>query len=198
MTTLLTGVPVAAMPSILGGRLPTDEPGEVVDAYGLGSFPFAAVVAVLFVIVLLRAQATYWLGRGLTAGTIRSGVGAAIERRLSGPGLARAATYLNRWGPFAVTLCFLTIGIQTLVNLAAGLTRMPFVIYTAAMVPGCVAWAFIYATIGMTAFYAAVAAAAGSLWGIAVLVAAAAGITILVLRRRRLRAARQAAGDAPV
>ena len=196
MTTPSMGAPLAALPSALGGPLPADEPGEVVSAYGLGSFPFAAVVAVLFVIVLLRAQATYWLGRGLTAGTIRAGVGAAIERRLSGPGLARAGTYLNRWGPFAVTLCFLTIGIQTLVNLAAGLTRMPFAVYTAAMVPGCVAWAFIYATIGMTAFYAAVAAAAGSPWGLAALVAAAAGITVLVLRRRRLRAAGPAAPDA--
>ena len=162
-----------------------DEPGEVVSAYGLGGFPFAVVVAVLFVIVLLRAQATYWLGRGLTAGTIRSGIGAAIGRRLSGPGLARAATYLNRWGPLAVTVSFLTIGIQTLINLGAGLTRMPFAIYTAAMIPGCVAWAFIYATIGMTAFYAAVAAATGSPIGIAAVVAAVAAIALLVLRRRR-------------
>lgn len=166
------------------GTLAAEGGAEVVSAYGLSGFPFGAVVAGLFVVVLLRAQATYWLGRGLTAGTIRSGFGARLGRRLSGPRLARAVGYVNRWGPIAVTLCFLTVGIQTMVNLAAGLTRMPFGRYTLAMVPGCVAWALIYATIGLTAFYATVAAAAGSPWALAGLLAAAAA-AVLVVRRRR-------------
>ena len=34
--------------------------------------PFAITFAVLFCIVLLRAQATYWLGRGVTAGVLHT------------------------------------------------------------------------------------------------------------------------------
>ena len=34
--------------------------------------PFAITFAVLFGIVLLRAQATYWLGRGVTAGVLHT------------------------------------------------------------------------------------------------------------------------------
>lgn len=169
--------------------VPADGPGEVAAAYGLGGFPFAVVVVGLFVIVLLRAQATYWLGRGLAAGTIRSRFGQRLGSRLTGPSFERAVGYLNRWGPLAVTLCFLTVGIQTMVNAAAGLTRMPYARYTLAMVPGCVMWAFIYATVGLTAFYAAVGAAAGSWWGIAVLAVAVAAAVVVLVRRRT--AARQ-------
>lgn len=164
---------------------PMDEAGQVVEAYGLGGFPFGVVVVGLFVIVFLRAQATYWLGRGVAAGTIRSGAGRRLASRLSGPGLGRALAYLHRWGPLAVTLSFLTVGVQTMINGAAGLTRMPFLRYTLAMIPGCVMWAFIYATVGLTAFYAAVGAAAGSWWGVALLGVAVAVVVALVVRRRR-------------
>ncbi len=94
-----------------------------------------------------------------------------------------------------MTLCFLTIGVQTMVNLAAGLGRMPFGRYTLAMVPGCVAWAFIYATVGLTAFYAAVAAAAGSPWGIAVVAALLLGAVLLAVRLHRRRAVRRTPAD---
>lgn len=190
---------------VAASAVPADEAGDVAAAYGLGGYPFAVVVSALFVIVLFRAQGTYWLGRGIAAGTVRSSVGRRLGRRLSGPGLGRAVGYLNRFGPIAVTLSFLTIGVQTMVNAAAGITRMPWPRYTAAMVPGCVAWAFIYATVGMTAFYAAVAAAAGSPWGVVALVGVAAGVVAaLVVRRRRAQragpgsaAAGPASTDAP-
>lgn len=180
------------MTAATAGVLPADAAGEVVAAYGLAGFPFAVVVAALFVIVLLRAQGTYWLGRGIAAGTFRSSFGRNLETRLTGPAMTRAIGRLNRFGPLAVTLSFLTIGVQTMINAGAGLTRMPWLRYTAAMVPGCVAWALIYATVGMTAFYAAVGAAAGSPWGIVALVAAVAGAVVVLARRRQRRPAPQA------
>lgn len=152
-------------------------------AYGLQDFPFAAAVAILFGIVLLRAQGTYWLGRAIAAGTARAGA----VRRLEEGRLDRGISFLRRWGPAAVPFSFLTIGFQTVINLSAGVIRMPWPVYTLAMIPGCVAWAFIYATIGLATFLAVVGAAAGSPWGIAVLVVLLAAVALLIRSRRGRR-----------
>ncbi|WP_407344030.1 DedA family protein [Pengzhenrongella phosphoraccumulans] len=165
---------------------------------GLDTLTFPALVAALFVIVLARAQGTYWLGRAVTASTRRLRTGherhdgrwsrfeVRVERWSHGPGGRRATALLHRWGPVAVTLSFLTVGIQTAVNGTAGLTRMPFLRYLTAMLPGCLAWALIYATVGFAAFYGTVALAARSPWALAGgLVAVAVGIAALVVRRRR-------------
>lgn len=53
-----------------------------------------------------------------------------------------------------VALSFLTVGFQTLVNLAAGAARMPLRRYLPAMVVGGIAWAFLYATAGFVGFEA--------------------------------------------
>ena len=145
--------------------------------------PFAVTVAVLFCIVLVRAQATYWLGRGVRAGVLHS----RLAAKVTGPRTTRATVALQRWGPPLVTLSFLTVGIQTVVNAGAGLIRMPFPRYTVAMVIGCLAWALIFATVGIAAFEASMALAARSPWmlaGLVILVAAAA-IAFVVMRRRR-------------
>lgn len=112
--------------------------------------PFAITVAILFGIVLLRAQATYWAGRGMSASARKTKFG----RRLDGPRMTKTIDQLSRWGWPIITLSFLTIGFQTLVNAAAGVTRIHWGRYTAAMVLGCVAWAFLYATAGFTALTA--------------------------------------------
>lgn len=72
-----------------------------------------------------------------------------LARRLEGPGWAKAQAFLERWGFVGVPVSFLTIGFQTLVNAAAGFTRMRWDLYTLAMIPGCLAWAAIYATLGV-------------------------------------------------
>lgn len=108
---------------------------------------FAVAFAILFLIVLLRAQATYWAGRGAAAGARHT----RLRRRLDGARATRTVAALNRWGLPVVTVSFLTIGFQTLVNAMAGFTRMRWGRYTVAMVPGCVAWAAIYATVGFAA-----------------------------------------------
>ena len=106
--------------------------------------PFPEVFALLFVIVMLRANGTYWLGRLASAAAHRSRLGARMDE----PRYAAALARLNVWGAPAVALSFLTIGVQTVVNFAAGATRMPLPRYLAAVTVGSVAWALIYATVG--------------------------------------------------
>ena len=57
-----------------------------------------------------------------------------------------------RWGAPVVILSFLTVGIQTLVNLAAGVMRMPLRRYIPALTIGAILWAFLYATVGFATF----------------------------------------------
>ena len=119
---------------------------------------FLPAFAALFVIVMLRANATYWLGRGAAAGSRR-------WRKAEGdgsPAWQRARDLVNRWGPIAVVLCFFTVGIQTAVNATAGVTRMPLRRYLPAVTLGSIAWATIYATVGLAAARAWLAAAARS------------------------------------
>jgi membrane protein DedA with SNARE-associated domain len=158
--------------------------------------PFGIAVTSLFVIVLLRAQATYWIGRGVIAGALRT----RFAGWLSGPRTTRAIALLNKYGPPVVTLSFLTVGFQTVANAAAGLIRMPWIRYTVAMVIGCVMWALIYATIGFAAFDAAMALAGHSPWLLAaVLVLVVALVVAFVVVRRRRRPAQDdaVAADAP-
>lgn len=163
------------------------------DAYGLGGLPFAWAIVALFGIVFLRTQAFYWLSRGVAAGTFKI---QRVQEWAGSPSVQRALDRLHRWGAPVVTLSYLTVGFQTAVNVAAGLSRMPFWRYLVAMVPGCIAWAFVWGTVGLGAFYAALAIAASDPWVIASALAALAALVVaavIVVRRRR--AARSAAPD---
>ena len=150
--------------------------------------PFAITVAVLFIVVVVRAQGTYWLGRGVTAGVLRN----RFAARIAGPRTTKAVSALNRWGLPLVTLSFLTIGFQTVVNAAAGLARMPWMRYTVAMLIGCVAWAMIVATVGMAAVQASLALAADSPWALVAVLAAGVTVVITIIAVRRRRSGRDA------
>jgi len=168
---------------------------NAVDDYHLGGLPFAVAIAALFGIVFLRTQLFYWLARGVAAGTVKI---ESVERWAKRPEVQRALDRLHRWGAPVVTLSYLTVGFQTAVNLAAGLSRMPFWRYLIAMVPGCVAWAFIWGTVGLGAFYAAFALAAGSPWFVAAAVAAVFALAVagvILVRRRRALASAAPDGD---
>lgn len=106
--------------------------------------PFPVVVAALFVVVMLRANATFWLGRLSLVGLRRFG----LARLLDSPGYLRASERISRYGAPVVTLSFLTVGFQTLANLAAGTTGMKLRHYLPAVAIGGVFWALIYATVG--------------------------------------------------
>lgn len=123
--------------------------------------PLAVAIAILFVIVFCRAQATYWLARGLHTGSLRN---PALARRLTSASFRSAAAKLHRYGAPLIPLSFLTIGFQTLVNAAAGASAMTWRRYTAWMIPGCIAWAVLYATVGMAIVLGWIALAARQWW----------------------------------
>lgn len=132
--------------------------------------PLLAVVAGLWVIVMARANGTYWLGRAIANGTART----RARRMLESKHYRTAQRWLNRWGAPAVTVSFLTIGVQTMVNLGAGIMRMSLKRYLPAVAIGCVMWAFMYGTIGFIGWIAVV-----RLWEFSPLLTVLVGIALV-------------------
>jgi membrane protein DedA with SNARE-associated domain len=106
--------------------------------------PFPIIVAALFVIVMFRANATFWLGRLGSVGVRHT----RLAKLLDSPGYVRATERIDTYGAPVITLSFLTIGFQTLANLAAGATGMKLRHYLPAVAVGGVVWALLYATLG--------------------------------------------------
>lgn len=150
----------------------------------LREWPWALAFGTLLVIVLLRAGATYAIGRGLHAGAGRS----RVSRLVRTPAFARAERLVERWGAPVVTACFLTVGIQTVVNLAAGVARMPLRRYVPALMVGGLIWASLYATVwsaGLAAWRQLVTVSPVAAMLVAVaLVAALGGYVVWQTRRR--------------
>lgn len=141
-------------------------------------WPVVPLYAFLVVVALCRAGATYALGRVAR--------GAAGRRwTLDATWLARGEDVVRRFGAPAVTLCFLTVGVQTAVNLAAGTLRMPLQRYLPALVLGALLWAGVYLTVGIAvveAFWGS-----GGPWLLLTVLAGAAAAAVVVrslLRRR--------------
>ena len=120
------------------------------DSEFLKDWPYPVAVAALFIVVLLRAGGTYAIGRAAQAGARRT----RLSRAMSLPRFARMQQVVARWGAPVVIGSFLTVGIQTLVNLAAGALRMPLRRYLPALIVGSIIWAFLYATVGFVTFAA--------------------------------------------
>ena len=109
----------------------------------------------LYFIIFCRAGGTYLLGRAVRSGVLRIG---AMQRIMASSAYQRAETAIDRWGPPAVAVSFLTIGFQTAVNLAAGAIRMRWYRYLPALLIGGALWATIYTTIGSVSWMALAAA----------------------------------------
>jgi membrane protein DedA with SNARE-associated domain len=146
--------------------------------------PFWVVVLALFAIVELRANGTYWLGRLASTGVHRT----RLARMLDSPAYLKACERIDRFGAPVVALSFLTIGFQTLANLAAGATSMKLRHYLPAVIIGGTAWALLYATLGTVGFDLL-----GRLWNyspmitvvaLVVVIAAIAAYVIVQARRR--------------
>lgn len=144
--------------------------------------PFEVALAALFAVVMVRVNATYWIGRGAAAGMERTRFARALHRLKA----SKAQALIERFGPYAVVLTFLTIGLQTAVNFAAGAARMPLSRYLPAAIVGSGIWAFVYATIGLAAIDAWLAVLAASPLAAVLLVLFLAGLAAgLVMWRRR-------------
>lgn len=141
--------------------------------------PLGAAVALLWLGVMVRANTTYWIGRGLAAGTVRT----RWAGMLDSPMYATAQRMARRWGVLAVPLSFLTVGVQTFVQLSAGVARMPLRLYLPAVAAGCLMWAVAYATVGLAVVATWLEAGGG--WA---LLAGAVALAVVVVARRRLAA----------
>lgn len=130
-------------------------------------WPVWAVFGAFFVIAMLRSNATYWAGRGLRAGGARTG----MARHLDRPAVVRTEAFVDRWGAPVVALSFLTVGVQTLINAAAGALRMPLRHYLPATVVGSLLWATLYTSVGVALWEALTG---GAWWWLLVAVTAVA------------------------
>lgn len=104
------------------------------------------VFGVLWLGAFARGNATYWVGRGVRAGGGRS----RFSRHLESPVVHRAEGWVRRFGAPAVTLGFLTVGVQTAINASAGMLRMPQRRFLPAVTVGALLWAVVYTTVGFT------------------------------------------------
>ena len=182
---------------------------DVAEAYGLGGAPVAVVVLALFAIVMVRSHATYWAGRGVVRGarTVTEGrwtpawwrtMTVQLERWTDRRTAQRGLSLVRRWGPVAVTLAYLTVGLQTAVFAAAGLVRIPYPRFLLASIPGALAWAVVWATVGLSAVWAGAALLAASPWALAGLLAVVVLLVGGLVRSRRARGpARGADPEAP-
>lgn len=153
-------------------------------AFGL-PLPFA--VGLFYLVVLLRGGATYALGRGARSGAGRT----RVRARLETPRFRRAERIVERYGAPVVALSFLTVGFQTLANLAAGALRMPLPAYLPALAVGGFAWALIWGVVGVATYEAVATLAARSpleaALFVTVLVGALVAIEVITVRRARRR-----------
>lgn len=140
--------------------------------------PFWLTFVLFFLGAFIRGNLTYWLGRGLRHGTANTRMGRGLES----PALARAARIIERVGAPAVSLSFLTVGVQTAVNASAGVLRMPLRWYLPAVTVGALLWSAVYTTIGMAVFQAWVGGVPGHWWVVLALVVLLA-VTTLAGRR---------------
>jgi membrane protein DedA with SNARE-associated domain len=109
-------------------------------------WPVWVVFVVLWLGAFARGTATYWVGRGVRAGGARSRWARHLDSRV----VRRAEGWVQRFGPVAVTLGFLTVGVQTAINASAGMLRMPQYRFLPAVVVGAALWSLLYTTVGFT------------------------------------------------
>lgn len=149
--------------------------------------PVAAAYLFLVAVAFLRGGATYAVGRAAR------GAGARAERTrrlLERPAMARAEQVVGRWGAPVVALSFLTIGVQSLVNAAAGALQMPLRRYLPGLIVGALLWAALYVTVGLAMIQAWVASENG-LWLLAAVAAVVVVGAVTVVLRRRLEPDRE-------
>lgn len=156
-------------------------------------WPFALTYAVFFTGAMVRANLTYVLGWGARRGGERTKAARHLDTQL----VRRAETVVARYGAPAVALSFLTVGIQSVVNFAAGALRMPVWRYEIGAIAGALMWAAIYSTVGFAVIEAWLGGTAGAIWGWILAAVVGIGATVWLTRvaRRRLDKVPEAPSD---
>lgn len=156
----------------------------------LAGYPFWAVWLFLYAGATLRGQATYWLGRAAISGAMRADAGPAWWRRTRAR-LARVEAgagrgVIQRVGLVAIPVAYLTVGLQSAIIFAAGLIGIRWARFSLAQIPGAMAWATIYSTIGFAAWTAVIRALAGD-WRVVLGVLVLIVLALLAWGRVRAR-----------
>ena len=125
---------------------------------------------------MMRSHTMYWIGRGVTVGTAHTRWSSLLES----PMYARAQSWSARWGVLAVPMSFLTVGLQSFIQISAGVAHMPLRRYVVATAAGAIVWAAVYTTIGMAIVTAWLTGPTGR---IVIILVAAAMVAFIVLRR---------------
>ena len=143
-------------------------------------WPVAVVWLFFWVGATLRGGTFHVLGRGARA--------ADSSRRgwLDRPTVVRTEAVVRRWGAPVVTLSFLTVGVQSVVNLASGVLRMPVRRYVPALLVGAAIWATLYVTVGLAVVLALVGGGAWWHVAVAVVVVGLVGVVTAAVRRGML------------
>ncbi len=161
----------------------------------LTSGPALSYYLFLFMVVALRSTAMYGVGRyghylAMKAKKPEGGFRLKIWNWVHAESTVNGMDLLRRRGWIAIPLCFLTVGVQSVITVSAGAIGMSVPMWIASAFTGWLAWAAIYSTIGFAVWGAAVSAAAGSPIGIAIAVAVAAALLVYVVLVRPRRAAK--------
>ncbi len=161
--------------------------GDSLPAF-LAYWPYGLVFAFFYALATVRGQATYWAGRVVTEQVLRrhrptGGWRLRMHTWLEGGGADRGIDAVRRWGLVVIPVSYLTVGFQSLVLVGAGVLRIPWGRFTLVQVPGALAWATIYSTVGWAVWQVAMSAVTGSWVGLTVLGVMVA--VVLVVRRRR-------------
>ena len=152
-------------------------------------WPVWLVFVALWAGAFVRGTATYWLGRGVRAGGSRS----RWARHLDSGAVQRAEGWVRRFGAPAVTLGFLTVGVQTAINASAGMLRMPQRRFLPAVTLGAALWSLVYTTVGFTVLDAWL----GDLSWWWVVVAVGVVVAIVLVSRRLQRPERPDGSEQP-
>lgn len=147
----------------------------------LAGRPLVWAVLAFWAIGLARGTATFALGRGASAGADRT----RLSRWTQGPTSERARAFVDRFGPLAVALCYLTVGLQTAVLVTAGAGRMRWSRFLPAAALGALAWGAVYATVGFTVLWGVAASLAGRPWAAPVALAAVGVVLVVTVWHRR-------------
>ena len=158
-------------------------------SWGLGDIALGLFLF-LFAGAMARGQAIYWLARVVTDRVMATGEPGPgwrrrVHRWLHSDGVAQGRRSLARWGWPLVPFAYLTVGFQSMVMAAAGMVRMSWKVFTLAQVPGSIAWALIYTTVGFAFWGAFFAAVQGNPGWVLALLAVVVVVVVAVRRRRR-------------
>ncbi|MCC2592416.1 VTT domain-containing protein [Tessaracoccus sp. OS52] len=157
------------------------------------NFPFWITFILFFFGAMVRGQATYWIARVVTEQSLKrthptSGWRRTVHDWLQGDSIAKGSRLVRKFGLSIVPFAYLTVGLQTVIIASAGVLRLKVWHFTLAQVPGALAWATIYTTIGFAVWAAAISAAAGNPYVIGALTAIVVAVVVYVLVRRRRQA----------